>query len=161
MQAQNTLLQTQVHDLTARLARNRDFGEVLKVDKPTKFNGTSKNLPRFLTQLRLYQSSFPRQFTTKETRVKHAAGYLEGKALNWFEPILRDYTRNNNEERQQAIKEIFASYKRFEKELTSAFGIIDEKRAAEYKIKNLRQTKAASEYAAEFRNLASLTEYNE
>ena len=45
---------------------------------------------------------------------------------------------------------IYNNYKRFEKELKKAFGVVDEKTKAENKIKDLRQKGSAFSYGNTF-----------
>jgi hypothetical protein len=52
-----------------------------------------------------------------------------------MEPIVRDYVNNPAYMRKEMTKHVYEKYEHFEDELTHAFGIMDEKREAEMKIR--------------------------
>ncbi|KAL6406202.1 hypothetical protein AUP68_10370 [Ilyonectria robusta] len=74
---------------------------------------------------------------------------------------MRDYLNNPYHARKDETRAIYASYEAFERELRDAFGLIDEKRAAEMRLQKLTQKASASSYAAEFRNSTSYLNWGE
>ena len=150
-----------IEHTAALTASGKDPGEVLKPRQPETYDGSASTLQGFLTQLRAYHMYFPTQFNTDELKVRHATSFLKSKALQWFEPIMRDYVNNPPDQRKVETRTVYANYLTFEKELKDAFGLMDEKRAAEMAIQKLKQTTSTSSYAAEYRNLASRLEWGE
>ncbi|KAJ0128322.1 Ankyrin-1 [Fusarium oxysporum f. sp. albedinis] len=67
--------------------------------------------------------------------LRHGMGFLKDKALRMMEPIICDYVNNPPHERKQMTKYVYEKYEHFESELRNAFGIMDEKRMAEMKIR--------------------------
>ena len=88
------------------------------------------------------------------------ASFLKEDALTWFEPIMRDFIENDKEDWDEDIKKFCEDYNEFEQALKEAFGNPDEEREAERRLQNLRQTKAASTYAAKFRQLTSKLDWD-
>jgi len=130
---------------------------VLKLSKPTPFDGTKGTLQGFLTKLQAYQLVNRQDLPTEDARVLHASHYLEKDALMWFEPILRNYLENvtNPQGMNEQTHRIFTNYREFEEALKTTFGDPEEERVAERKIRSLKQTTSASEYASKFQQLAS------
>ena len=125
----------------------------LRVAKPPKFDGTKREeLQGFLTQLRSYFKF--NHFNDAADKVLFAATYLEGRALEWFEPTQRDYLENTEDERQKETLTIFESFANFEDAITKVFGVYDKRSQAESKLNKLRQLKSAAVYASEFRQQA-------
>ncbi|KAJ0128883.1 Uncharacterized protein HZ326_28027 [Fusarium oxysporum f. sp. albedinis] len=82
--------------------------------------------------------------------IRYRMGFLKDKALRIMEPIIRDYVNNLPYERKQMTKYVYEKYKHFKSKLRNAFGIIDEKRMAEMKIRQLKQRGSATDYLAEY-----------
>jgi hypothetical protein len=88
-------------------------------------------------------------------------GFLKDKALRMMEPIIRDYINHPPHERKEMTKHVYEKYENFENELIHAFGIIDEKREAKIKIRQLVQKGSAVAYLAEYRYQASKLDWND
>ena len=58
-------------------------------------------------------------------------------------------------------KSIFNNYKKYKNELRRAFGVVDEKQAAERRLHILKMDKSAAKYAAEFQRIAALTDWDD
>ncbi|KAL0934628.1 reverse transcriptase domain protein [Colletotrichum truncatum] len=114
--------------------------ERLKLNTPTTFDGTPGQLKGYLNDTE---------------RVVHAATFLRGKALAWFEPLQQEWLDTPIERYSQEVKDIFFSFSRYVKALQSLFLDPDKKRQAERELASLRQNKSATMYAAEFRRLAA------
>ncbi len=139
----------------------KDLGEYLKVDTPGPFDGTTSKLRGFLTQLKTYHKFYPVRLSGHREKVLHAGTCLTGTALQWFEPILRDYLEHDNDDREAETKTIFATFKGFEDAITNAFGNVDETRMAIEKIQELKQKGSAADYAATFRQISSQTGWDD
>ncbi|RFN43434.1 gag polyprotein, partial [Fusarium flagelliforme] len=147
---------------TAALAlTGKDPGEILRPRQPDPYGGEPEKLQGFLTSLRSYQMYYPIQFSTDELRVRHAMSFLKDKAQRLMEPIVRDFVNNPPYARKEMTTYVYEKYEYFEKELTYAFGIADEKREAEMKIRQLTQKGSAAAYLAEYRFQAAKLDWNE
>jgi hypothetical protein len=142
---------------STRQIAGKDPGETLKPRQPGPFDGTTKDLQGFLTQLRNYHQYFPTVLPTDQDKVRHAAGCLSGPAMAWFEPQLRDFVSNDYLSQKEDTRAVFGNYYQFEQSLLDAFGTVDEARLAENQLDALKQKGAASDYAALFRQIASRT----
>ncbi|KAL0935557.1 reverse transcriptase domain protein [Colletotrichum truncatum] len=129
--------------------------ERLKLNTPTTFDGTPGQLKGYLVQIRTYQAFHINTFQNDTERVVHAATFLRGKALAWFEPLQQEWLDTPIERYSQEVKDIFFSFSGYVKALQSLFLDPDEKRQAERELASLRQNKSATMYAAEFRRLAA------
>ena len=85
----------------------------------------------FLTQAKAYLKSYSSSFLNESDKVMCIAGYLQGDALSWFEPTMRDYLTNEDRIQDDETKEIFGDYETFEAKLKGTFGSPDEVRTAE------------------------------
>ncbi|EQB43072.1 hypothetical protein CGLO_18341 [Colletotrichum gloeosporioides Cg-14] len=127
----------------------------LKLSAPITYDGTPGQLKSFLIQVKNYQNFHHGDFTSQTEKVVHAATYLRGRALKWFEPIQEEFLRYETlDECSTETRDIYSSFKGFEDALRSLFQDPDEKRQAERDLAQLRQTKSTKEYAATFRQLS-------
>jgi hypothetical protein len=129
-QAQNfqerTKAQTdEIAKMEARRVTGKDLRQILKPRQPGPFNGDSKKIRNFLTQVRNYQAYYPTILSSDKEKVRHAASCLEGAAAAWFEPTLRDFVNNSYDFRKFQTTEIFGDYTMFEQALLDAFGAVD------------------------------------
>ncbi|KAK7215819.1 hypothetical protein V2G26_002305 [Clonostachys chloroleuca] len=100
------------------------------------FDGTQDQLQGFVTQLQVYFNYFPVTLGTDERKVTYAHSRLKGGALNWFEPVMREYLSGRGNQR---TINIMTSFDYFVEVLQQTFGIQDEKRKAEHEINLLSQ----------------------
>lgn len=147
-----------IESLANQANGGKDLGEIIKPHKPTKFDGDQKKLKTFLTELRTYFHYYPTQFFKHENRVKFAGSCLTGSALGWFEPFLSDYVRGSPSD---VTMTIFRDYDTFEDRMKKVFGEVDEVQAATDRLMRLKQTRAASEYVANFLQIASRIPWDE
>ena len=134
----------------------------IKIDPPPRFGGAKGDLAGFLTLSRAYLGYYPEQFPTDADKVGFIASRLEGTALRWFQPTMDDLLNNPDEDdREDFTNEVFGSYARFESELRKVFGDLDEKRHAQDRLMQLRQTKSAAAYATLFRQDSLRADLNE
>lgn len=82
---ENQQLRTRIAELEASQAS----GPRLKVDKPTPFKGERKKLQPFLAQMQLYYAANPHLLAGEADKVLAASTFLEGDAMDWFEPYMR------------------------------------------------------------------------
>ncbi|MDB5911246.1 MAG: hypothetical protein JWP34_5363 [Massilia sp.] len=136
-------------------------GSRLKVKAPEAYDGTPGTLQGFLTQLKAYHRYNTYDFPDEERKVLHAAHLLKGSALDWFEPTLRDYSENAEDDREDGTNRIFGSFSHFANDLKKTFGNPDEKRSAERELEMLRQKGSASEYASRFRQITSKLDWED
>ncbi|KAL0938239.1 reverse transcriptase domain protein [Colletotrichum truncatum] len=127
----------------------------LKLSAPVTYDGTPGTLKGFLIQVKNYQNFHHRDFTNETEKVVHAATYLRGKALKWFKLIQEEYLKCETlDECTTETRDIYANFKGFEDTLRSLFQDPDEKRQAERDLAQLKQTKSAKDYSANFRQLS-------
>lgn len=126
----------------------------IKLDKPKAFSGTKGTLQGFLTLCKAYILHYRDQFQDEAEKVRFVASRLEGDALTWFEPCLRDYLNKPTAEREKRTTEIFQDYRYFEGELEGAFGNLEEECEAERRLAGCYQKNSVSNYLAEFRQIS-------
>ncbi|KAK6220785.1 reverse transcriptase domain protein [Colletotrichum tabaci] len=163
--AQLMALQQEVNTLRAAAniitTPHHDGREKLRLNSPQAFDGTPGQLKGFLTQVRAYQRFHGMSFKDEAEKVIHAASFLKGRALAWFEPHLTDFMTNEWDGLKSETQLIFQGYHGFEKALLSLFQEPDEQRQYERDLANLRQKGAATHYAAEFRRICARLDYTD
>ena len=122
-------------------------------NKPEEFNGDRSKVYSFLTQIRMYTSLQPRTFQDDSQKVLFAASYLRGTAFNWWEPYF------NKPKRDQPVW--IHDFSEFSRKLEETFGDPNRAKTAANRITNIKQTKSASEYWAEFQQYAVQTDWND
>ncbi|KAK6825985.1 reverse transcriptase domain protein [Apiospora arundinis] len=90
--------------------------EGVKISAPSPFDGTSGNLRGFLVQVKAYQKFYEGTFKDSTQKVVHAASFLKGKALSWFEPYLNELVERDWQVElcRAETQQIFDSYDGFE-----------------------------------------------
>jgi hypothetical protein len=141
--------------------RGEQHTERIKMKEPEPFSGERDKLRGFLTQMRAYQRFHMKHTATEASKVLHAASYLRGQALAWFEPRMRDYLENTDEAKDESTRAMFNDYDEFEERLKKVFGDTDEERKAERELARLRQTNSVSTYAATFRQITSSLDWED
>uniref|UniRef100_A0A8H7NH45 CCHC-type domain-containing protein n=1 Tax=Bionectria ochroleuca TaxID=29856 RepID=A0A8H7NH45_BIOOC len=148
--AQNANLQAQAQ----AVANGREPGTLLKPPAPEMFDGTQAKLQGFVTQLRVHFNYFPITLNTDERRVTYAHSRLKGSALDWFEPVMREYLSRHGSQRTMSI---ITNFDYFVEVLHQTFRIQDEKRKAEHEINLLTQTGSASVFSTKYLQLLAKT----
>lgn len=151
---QNQQLQARIRELEAN-------GSRLKVNKPTPFNGERRKLRTFLAQMNLYLSANAHTISGETDKVLASATFLEGEAMEWFEPYLRSWFEDIESDRDTDVNEVFASYADFIDRLKSTFGEIDERNHARNQLVKLKQTRSAAEYCAKHQQISSHLKYDD
>jgi len=156
-------------ELTNRLQRVNNDGNPVqgkrraKLPLPRAYDGTSGKLEGFLAQVKVYHRFYEDQFLDDTDRVIHAGSLLAGKALDWFQPYLTDYTLSNESFlncKDETVR-IFRDMNGFEEALRMVYQDPDEKQQAESELMDLKQTHSASSYLAEFRRLTAKLDMTE
>jgi hypothetical protein len=119
------------------------------------FYGDRSKLRAYLIQLKLVFHLHRTKYPEGSTQVLFAATYLRGAAFSWFEPYMTDYLGNTEDDREEDTDTMFESLANFEAKLKQVFGVVDEERAAERQIRQLKQQGSASQYYSNFQQLAS------
>lgn len=146
-------LQAQIMQL--QRAQNSNTMTSFKMEKPTIYKGEKGTLQAFLTQCKAYFLHYNTQFTTEVDKIVFAGHRLEGDALAWYEPALRDFMENTDGNRDDNTKELFKKFANFEQNLKETFGDPDADRTAERQLLQLKQTGSATTYVAKFRQLST------
>ena len=100
-------------------------------------------------------------FRKKADKVLYTSSYLRSDALNWFEPTLQDYMKNEKKNCDDKMNKIFASLEKFKKQIRIVFETVNQKRTAECKICNIVQKGAAATYAANFQRHAAYMNWDD
>ena len=156
LEAEGGVAQTLVNELS-----KKEGGSKAKLDAPAKYGGDKEALTGFLTQARAYLQYYPEKFRDEAAKVIFVSSRLEGKALRWFEPSLKDQLTDEEENQDEFTKKVFKKYDAFEEEITKVFGDTDEKLHAQERLARLRQTKSAAAYATIFRQDSLRAEFND
>ncbi|TLD19213.1 hypothetical protein PspLS_10045 [Pyricularia sp. CBS 133598] len=77
-----------------------DGRERLRLNPPATFDGTPGQFKGYLVQVRTYQAFHLEIFRSETEKVVHAATFLRGRALSWFEPLLQEWFDVPPEERR-------------------------------------------------------------
>ena len=135
----------------------------VKIKTPDSYDGDRRKLKSFLTHLDLYFGFNAHQFATPQDRVLYASSYLKGSAFDWFETYIRDFLDHQDQPTlmEEETRTIFNNYSEFVSKIKINFGDIDEERTAERHLQALTQKGSAANYAAEFRQYAARTEWDD
>jgi len=115
----------------------------IKTTKPDTFHGSCSKLRSFASQLAIYFTLQPDDFTSNTNKIMFAVSLLRDSAFDWFEPNLR-------KEDSDSPPAIVINYKTFIASLESTFSDIDAKATAERQLRSLHQTTSASSYSISF-----------
>src|SRR5579871_328069 len=135
-----------------------------KMPKPEPYSGERGKLQSFITQARLYINFHRASLPEEKDKVLCIANLLKGKAFEWFEPHMRNYLENSEENWSAETKKYFIQANGYEaliNELKDVFGDVDEERVAERQMQQLQQTGSAASYTAEFRRIESKLDWDE
>ena len=127
-----------------------------KVKEPEEFWGKRSKLDSWIVQCERY-------FRAKKTigprdKVMFATTYFRGKAEDWIKPMTKDFLAGESD---PGTNNFFDNWNVFKREINRIFGIANEEKIAERRIQELKQTKAAADYAAEFQRWARRTGWND
>ena len=124
--------------------------------KPESFDGNAKDLPGFLTQMRIHFLLHQDIIRTEEHKILATMGFLKGRALEWFQPIAQDFiTHKHNDMMEDETEEACANWEAMAARFTELFGDPDMVRTKERGLRELKQTGSASDYSTKFQTIAS------
>ncbi|RFU73166.1 gag poly [Trichoderma arundinaceum] len=138
-----------------------DIGVLIKRPPPPMYNGNVKELRSHIIQLKAYFKDYENTFDTEEKKVRLAASRLEGTALKWFRPILKDYLEAPAGTAEEKTQTIFGNFGRYIEELERAFGDVGETRMAENILVGMYQKGKCSDYAVRFRDIATRLDWGQ
>src|SRR5436305_10484376 len=121
-----------------------------KVNKPTPFGGKLPEYATFISQCILTFTLCPSSYQKDEQKVLFVISYLEGTARKWASPIL--------ENERHPLRQDFPAFKTA---LDDIYADRNLRQRAEDKLTNLKQTKSAASYAAEFLEITAPLELGE
>lgn len=137
------------------------MNNIPKVPPPDAFSGKRGKLRSLLAKLNLYIGFNQKKFTSEMDKGLYTVAYLKDAAFDWVDPKLREFLDKTPHERTRDKDSIFNDFEKFKEELRRAFGVVDEKRAAERRLHTLRMDKSAAKYAAEFQRIAALMDWDD
>ena len=123
-----------------------------QVPEPDSFNGSdTQKLQPFLTQCFLNFRDRPNVFADDSAKVTYTLSYLNGTALDWFEPSL---TSGND-------VPWLSDYSKFVSELLSHFSPFNSEGEAKAELENLciRDNQRLTKYLVEFNRLAARVQW--
>ncbi|KAM6521743.1 hypothetical protein FALCPG4_011449 [Fusarium falciforme] len=94
---------------TTSSPHDKDPGDVVKPPMPEPSTRQASDVIHFLTRMKGYFRMFPRRIDTPTKMVLFTTPLLHGTAKAWFEPIWRDFLKNDEGEQVKVTASIFAS----------------------------------------------------
>ena len=131
----------------------------LKISKSDQFNRTKKKLRQWLTQMNVHMNAQFYQLDTERDKIMLAINYLTDKVANWIQLYInwKFYSKDKKDKKD----EMFSNYNKFVNKIMTAFRSMNFKKKTEYKLEHFRQKKAMSIYAANFRQIVSVLDWND
>src|SRR5271154_6257439 len=174
---QNTTLQAELAAIRAQLNDRQDSlptpsstpapdanrpRQTMKAKAPATFSGEKRDeLETFLSQCRLCFLVNPSSFVNESHKALYAGSYLEGIAYSWFEPILRDYERHQENKGEIPCPPQLASFASFSAALIAMYGDPDLRNSKLRELENLKQVTSVAAYSSEFQRLKPYLDYND
>ncbi len=134
---------------------------VLKVLTLNAFTDERGKLWAFLVKLKLYIEFNQAKFRSEMNKDLFTVLYLKNAAFNWVDLKLHEFLDKTLKKWMNNKKFIFSNYKKFKNELWRAFEVVDEKQAAKRWLHILKMNKLTVKYAAEFQQIAALTDWDD
>jgi Retrotransposon gag protein/Retroviral aspartyl protease/Zinc knuckle len=132
-----------------------------KLGKPEPFKGDPTKLQGFLPRMDLELNHWGLSEGPEHEKVKFTGTYIQEEAGEWYEPILRDYLTNDEEDREDRTNEIFGNYNKLKEYMKKAFGDLNEKLASERRIRECRQKTSVWKYNTEFNQIISHLDWDD
>ena len=126
-----------------------------KVGTPDLFNGKKAGLFDYLSQLDLYFQLREFEFQNDSQRILFAGSFLRENAAAWFQAL--QLKRNNG---KRVVPEL-EHWGTFVQSFKDSFGEIDHHNQVIRRIYKLKQTTAASDFAAQFQRMAAELSWEE
>lgn len=118
--------------------------------KPEPYDG-NKDVKAFLTASKAWLRM--EGITGEARKVLSVGGNMTGKAMQWWEPTLKNYLDYEENLQEWETQRVFNDYESFEDKLRTAFGETDEVSKATRELDRLKQTGSAAHYAREIRRI--------
>jgi len=134
---------------------------VLKVLTPDAFTDEREKLQAFLIKLKLYIEFNQVKFRFKMNKDLFTILYLKDAVFDWVNLKLHEFLDKTLKKWINNKKFIFSNYKKFKNELWRAFEVVNKKWAAERWLHILKMNKLTVKYAAEFQQIAVLTDWDD
>jgi len=154
--AQKSALTSQVN-----LQDPQQMINVLKILTLNAFTDEREKLWAFLIKLKLYIEFNQTKFRSEMNKDLFTVSYLKNAAFNWVNLKLHEFLDKTSKKQMNNKKSIFSNYKKFKNELQRAFRVVNEKQAAKRWLHILKMNKSAVKYAAEFQQIAALTDWDD
>jgi len=135
--------------------------DVPKVPALNAFTGERGKLRAFLAKLKLYIGFNQAKFRSEMNKGLFTVLYLKDAAFDWVNPKLHEFLDKTLKKQMNNKKSIFSNYKKFKDELWRAFEVVNKKQAAKRQLHILKMNKSAAKYAAEFQQIAALTDWDD
>jgi len=134
---------------------------ILKVPALNAFTDEREKLWAFLAKLELYIGFNQAKFRSEMNKGLFTVLYLKDAAFDWVDLKLHEFLDKTPKKWMNNKKFIFSDYKKFKNELWRAFKVVNKKQAAERRLHILKMNKLAAKYAAEFQQIAALTDWDD
>ena len=133
-------------------------GEAIKAVQPDLYYGERNKLDDWIMQIRTY--CLIRKVPTDQQTL-FATTLMRGRAQKWVKPFLKRYFDDPEDNENQDVRHWMEKFPFFVKKIQQVFGSTNDQEVAIRIVQNLKQRKAASEYAAQFQEYADLTEWDD
>src|SRR6202045_4282222 len=127
---------------------------MVKPCNPDTFDGLDvKKLKSFLIQCQLNFLDRPQAFRSDSCKINYVLSYLQGFALEWFEPMILDGEDHP----------VLSNYKLFTAQLTENFGPYNVIHEAEFKLERLqmREDQKLTKYTISFNRFTAIVHWDE
>ena len=128
----------------------------MKTEKSDQFNENKKKLRQWLIQMNIHFSAQFYQLEMKDDKIMLIISYLTDKTADWIQSYI-----NKKFHSEKKKNEMFSNYEKFVKKIITVFESVNSKRKAECKLKHFRQKKSALNYAAKFRQIVSMLNWDD
>ena len=99
------------------------------------------------------------QLEIKENKIMLAISYLTDKTADWIQSYINE--KFHSEDSKNEKDKMFNNYDKFMNKIIAVFKSVNFKRKTEWKLKYLKQKKSASIYAADFRQIVFILDWND
>ena len=98
------------------------------------------------------------QFRMKEDKIMLIISYLIKKAADWIQFYINKKFHSENSKNEK--NKMFNDYNKFVNKITAAFKSVNFKKEIKWKFKHLKQKKSALIYAADFKQIVFILNWN-
>lgn len=136
-------------------------GKPSRIAAPEQYSGRRVGLKPFLTNIDWYCRF--NQFTYNDhDKILMTLMHMKDKAAEWIQSLVSDYLKNDSFARcKDETQGVFKTWDAVVEELNTIFEGVNEVAAAERKIEQHKQSKSASSYARDFKQLRSMIHWDD